>query len=52
MTTEFRKMISKTTPVDLIKTIDDDEEVEDFSEDSDEEVEVSLINIYLLSNNE
>lgn len=45
-------MISKTTPVDLIKTIDDDEEVEDFSEDSDEEVEVSLINIYLLSNNE
>lgn len=45
-------MISKTTPVDLIRTIDDDEEVEDFSEDSDEEVEVSLINIYLLSNNE
>lgn len=32
-------MISKTTPVDLIRTIDDDEEVEDFSEDSDEEVE-------------
>lgn len=45
-------MISKTTPVDLIRTIDDDEEVEDFSEDSDEEVEVSLINYYLLSDNE
>ncbi|GLV36488.1 Rs1 [Carabus blaptoides fortunei] len=32
-------MISKTTTVDLIKTIDDGDEVEDFSEDSDEEVE-------------
>lgn len=34
-------MISKSVP-NIIKTIDDDEEVEDFSEDSDEEVEVYL----------
>lgn len=35
-------MAANSKYTDLIKTIDDDEEVEDFSEASDIEVEVSL----------
>lgn len=35
-------MRSDSKYTDLVKTIDEDEEVEDFSEESDVEVEVSL----------
>lgn len=34
----------------IIKTIDDDEEVDDFSENSDEEVEVSSFYLMFLTN--